>query len=43
MIDTVPRNVTLTDFINPLTVKVAGVQLAPGADGNLVLNLTMRV
>ncbi|KAF7347937.1 Peroxidase [Mycena venus] len=43
MIDTVPRNVTLTDFIDPLPVKVAGVQLAPGNDGNLILNLTLRL
>ncbi|KAJ6466423.1 heme peroxidase [Mycena sanguinolenta] len=43
MIDTVPSNVTLTDFIQPLPVKVAGVQLAPGQDGSLVLNLTMRL
>ncbi|KAJ6469444.1 heme peroxidase [Mycena sanguinolenta] len=43
MIDTVPSNVTLTDVIQPLPVKVAGVQLAPGYDDTLVLNLTMRL
>ncbi|KAK7064640.1 peroxidase [Favolaschia claudopus] len=43
MIDTVPRNVTLTDFIHPLPVKVAGVQLAPGNEDHLALNLTLRL
>ncbi|KAF7346048.1 Peroxidase [Mycena sanguinolenta] len=43
MIDTVPSNVTLTDGIQPLPVKVAGVQLAPGQDDTLVLNLTLRL
>ncbi|KAF8213167.1 heme peroxidase [Mycena galopus ATCC 62051] len=43
MIDTVPSNVTLTDVIQPLPVKVAGVQLAPGDGDSLVLNLTLRL
>lgn len=43
MLNTVPRNVKLTDVINPIDVKPRNLLITPNDDGTLFVNGYIRV